>query len=147
STRVLLLGGSGIYSLRVSRALSKVTAIIRPISASLSARYKKVVLKGIQYLRGRGRALAALSTDTILLIESGRVRIAEIDAVTLKLFALAKVSTEAKGLSEELKSYYLPEELLRSKLFEQLGDKGELKMLVNAANKTTYYNLELFKRI
>ncbi|KAJ5801046.1 uncharacterized protein N7518_003114, partial [Penicillium psychrosexuale] len=57
------------------------------------------VLEGIQYLRGRGRALAALSTDTILLTESGGVRIgysyqidtAEIDAVTLKLFALAKV--------------------------------------------------------
>ncbi|KAJ5044590.1 hypothetical protein NUH16_001396 [Penicillium rubens] len=83
------------------------------------------------------------------------------DAATLKLFALAEVvkrlimknplhylwSAEAKGLPEELKSCCSPEELLRSKLFEQLGDEGELKMLVNAANKTAYHNLESFKRI
>jgi hypothetical protein len=35
----------------------------------------------------------------------------------------------------------------QSKLFEQSGDEGELKMLVNAANKTAYHNLESFKRI
>ncbi|KAJ5839461.1 uncharacterized protein N7525_004649, partial [Penicillium rubens] len=154
----------------------EVAAIVRP------------VLEGIQYLRGRGRALAALSADTMLLTESGGVRIAggphehslltvvhvvagvehscqidtaEMDAATLKLFALAEVvkrlimknplhylwSAEAKGLPEELKSCCSPEELLRSKLFEQLGDEGELKMLVNAANKTAYHNLESFKRI
>ncbi|KAJ5384709.1 hypothetical protein N7517_002620 [Penicillium concentricum] len=129
------------------------------------------VLEGIQYLRSRGRALAALSADTMLLTESDGVRIAgvehscqidaaEMDAATLKLFALAEVvkrlimknphypwSAEAKGLPEELKSCSSPEELLRSKLFEQLGDEGELKMLVNAANKTAYHNLESFKRI
>ncbi|KAJ5531421.1 hypothetical protein N7527_004814 [Penicillium freii] len=138
----------------------KVATIVRP------------VLEGIQCLRSRGRALAALSADTILLTESGRVRIAgverscqidvaEIDAATLKLFALAEVverliiknplyypwSAEAKGLPKELKSCSSPEELLRSKLFEQLGDEGELKILVNAANKTAYHNLESFKRI
>ncbi|CDM38490.1 unnamed protein product [Penicillium roqueforti FM164] len=29
----------------------------------------------------------------------------------------------------------------------RIGDKGELKILVNVANKTAYYNLESFKRI
>ena len=33
------------------------------------------VLEGIQYLRGCGRALAALSADTILLSETGEVKI------------------------------------------------------------------------
>ncbi|KAJ5365211.1 hypothetical protein N7517_008097 [Penicillium concentricum] len=125
---------SQILASRCTITEGEVAAIVRP------------VLEGIQYLRGRGRALAALSADTILLTESGGVRIAEIDAVTLKLFALAE-SAEAKGLPKELKSCCSPEELLRSKFFEQLGDEGELKMLVNAANKTAYHNLESFKRI
>ncbi|KAJ5500624.1 hypothetical protein N7453_009675 [Penicillium expansum] len=154
------LSVSHILASRCTVTEGEVAAIVRP------------VLEGIQYLRGHGRALAALSADTILLTESGGVRIAgveqscqidaaEMDAATLKLFALAEVverlimknpphypwSAEAKGLPEELKSCGSPEELLRSKLFEQLGDEGELKMLVNAANKTAYHNLESFKRI
>ncbi|KAJ5837713.1 uncharacterized protein N7525_002901 [Penicillium rubens] len=83
------------------------------------------------------------------------------DAATMKLFALAEMverllmknpsqypwSAEIKNLPEELKRCDSPEKLLRSKLFEQLGDEGELKMLVNAANKTAYHNLESYKRI
>ncbi|OQD77418.1 hypothetical protein PENANT_c103G01742 [Penicillium antarcticum] len=139
--------------------LTEVAAIVRP------------VLEGIQYLRDQGRALAVLSADTMLLTECGGVRIAgaeqscqidaaEMDAATMKLFALAEVverlimknplqypwSAEVKGLPDELKRCNSPEKLLRSKLFEQSGDKGELKMLVNAANKTAYHNLESFKR-
>jgi hypothetical protein len=37
--------------------------------------HARQVLEGIQYLRGYGRALAALSADTILLSESGEVKI------------------------------------------------------------------------
>jgi hypothetical protein len=99
------------------------------------------------------------------------------DAATMKLFALAEVverlimknpsqypwSAEVKGLPDELRRCNSPEKLLRvslgppspfesmlinqRKLFELLGDEGELKMLVNAANKTAYHNLESFKRI
>ncbi|OGE55447.1 hypothetical protein PENARI_c004G08810 [Penicillium arizonense] len=65
----------------------------------------------------------------------------------MKLFALAEVverlimknpsqylwSAEVEGLPDELKRCNSPEKLLRSKLFEQSGDEGELKMLVNAS--------------
>ncbi|KAJ5531391.1 hypothetical protein N7527_004784 [Penicillium freii] len=125
------LSVSHILVSRYTITKGKVAAIVR------------LVLEGIQCLHSRGRALAALSADTILLTESGRVSIAgverscqidtaEMDAVTLKLFALAEVverlimknplyypwSAEAKGLPKELKSCSSPEELLCSKLFE-----------------------------
>ncbi|KAJ6018470.1 hypothetical protein N7499_003307 [Penicillium canescens] len=74
----------------------------------------------------------------------------------MELFAVAEVverlimknpsqypwSAEVKSLPDELKRCNSPEMLLRSKPSEQLGDEGELKMLVNAANKTAYHNLE-----
>ncbi|KAJ6038428.1 uncharacterized protein N7446_005253 [Penicillium canescens] len=154
------LSVSHILASRCTITEGEITAIVRP------------VLEGIQYLRGQGRALAALSADTLLLTEFGGVRIAgveqscqidaaEMDAATMKLFALAEVverlimknpsqypwSTEVKSLPDELKRCNSPETLLRSKPFEQSGDEGELKMLVNAANKTAYHNLESFKRI
>ncbi|CAI7611015.1 unnamed protein product [Penicillium viridicatum] len=154
------LSVSHILASRCTITEGEIAAIVRP------------VLEGIQYLRGQGRALAALSADTLLLTEFGGVRIAgveqscqidaaEMDAATMKLFALAEVverlimknpsqypwSAEVKGLPDELKRCNSPEKLLRSKLFEQSGDEGELKMLVNAANKTAYHNLESFKRI
>ncbi|KAJ6022345.1 uncharacterized protein N7446_014145 [Penicillium canescens] len=154
------LSVSHILASRCTITEGEITAIVRP------------VLEGIQYLRGQGRALAALSADTLLLTEFGGVRIAgveqscqidaaEMDAATMKLFALAEVverlimknpsqypwSAEVKSLPDELKRCNSPETLLRSKPFEQSGDEGELKMLVNAANKTAYHNLESFKRI
>ncbi|KAF3004638.1 hypothetical protein E8E15_000262 [Penicillium rubens] len=154
------LSVSHILASRCTITEDEIAAIVRP------------VLGGIQYLRCHGRALAALSADTILLTELGGVRIAgvehscqinaaEMDAATMKLFALAEMverllmknpsqypwSAEIKNLPEELKRCDSPEKLLRSKLFEQLGDEGELKMLVNAANKTAYHNLESYKRI
>ncbi|CAG7932900.1 unnamed protein product [Penicillium olsonii] len=193
------LSVSHILASRCTITEGEIAAIVRP------------VLEGIQYLRGRGRALAALSADTMLLTESGGVKIgeweilnvngwphgrkiltavydaagmelscqidaAEMDAATLKLFALAEVverlimknppqypwSAEARRLPEDLKRCISPEELLRvsldrpsflrnaltnqSNFFGQV-DEGELKMLVNAANKTAYHNLESFKRI
>ncbi|KAJ6094294.1 hypothetical protein N7499_002890 [Penicillium canescens] len=93
--------------------------------------------------------------------QSCQIDAAEMDAATMKLFALAEVverlimknpsqypwSAEVKSLPDELKRCNSPETLLRSKPFEQSGDEGELKMLVNAANKTAYHNLESFKRI
>ncbi|KAJ5971723.1 uncharacterized protein N7479_001641 [Penicillium vulpinum] len=154
------LSVSHILASRCTITEDEIAAIVRP------------VLGGIQYLRGHGRALAALNADTILLTELGGVRIAgvehscqinaaEMDAATMKLFALAEVverlimknpsqylwSAEIKNLPEELKKCDSPEKLLRNKLFEQLGDESELKMLVNAANKTAYHNLESYKRI
>ncbi|KAJ5041416.1 hypothetical protein NUH16_003380 [Penicillium rubens] len=83
------------------------------------------------------------------------------DAATMKLIAFAEVverlimknpsqypwTAELNDLPKELKECDSPEKLLRSKLFDQLGDEGELKMLVNAANKTAYHNLESYKRI
>ncbi|CAG8170783.1 unnamed protein product [Penicillium olsonii] len=169
------LSVSHILASRCTITEAEIAAIVRP------------VLEGIQYLRGRGRALAALSADTMLLTESGEVKIAgmelscqidaaEMDAATLKLFALAEVvqrlimknppqypwSAEARSLPEDLKRCSSPAELLRvsldrpsllrktltnqSNFFRQF-DEGELKMLVNAANKTAYHNLESFKRI
>ncbi|KAJ5561007.1 hypothetical protein N7535_009204 [Penicillium sp. DV-2018c] len=79
----------------------------------------------------------------------------------MKLFVLAEVverlitkdpsqypwSAEVKGLPDELKRCNSRERLLRSKMFEHSGDEGELQMLVNAANKTAYHNLESFKRV
>ncbi|OGE47083.1 hypothetical protein PENARI_c067G00123 [Penicillium arizonense] len=154
------LSVSHILASRCTITEGEIAAIVRP------------VLEGIQYLRCQGRALAVLSADTMLLTEFGGVRIAgveqicqidaaEMDAATMKLFALAEVverlimknpsqypwSAEVKGLPDKLKRCNSPEKLLRSKLFEQSGDEGELKMLVNAANKTAYHNLESFKRI
>ncbi|KAJ5822455.1 hypothetical protein N7447_004795 [Penicillium robsamsonii] len=132
------LSVSNILASRCTITEGEVVAIVRP------------VLEGIQYLRGRGRAFAALSADTMLLTESGGVRIgewgtclltvvnvvagveyscqinaAEMDAATLKLFALAGVvkrlimknpphypwHAEAKGLPEELKSCSSQDEL------------------------------------
>ncbi|CAG7951563.1 unnamed protein product [Penicillium salamii] len=169
------LSVSHILASRCTITEEEIVAIVRP------------VLEGIQYLRDRGRALAALSADTMLLTESGGVKIAgmelscqigaaEMDAATLKLFALAEVverlimknprqypwSTEARSLPEDLKRCNLPGELLRVSLdqpsqlrnaltnqsnFFREVEQGELKMLVNAANKTAYHNLESFKRI
>ncbi|KAL7649132.1 hypothetical protein ACMYSQ_012477 [Aspergillus niger] len=154
------LSVSHILASRCTITEDEIAAIVRP------------VLEGIQYLRDHGRALAALSADTLLLTELGEVRIAgvehscqinaaEMDAATMKLFALAEMverlimknpseypwRAEIKNLPEELKRCDSPEKLLCSKLFQQLGDEGELKMLVNAANKTAYHNLESYKRI
>lgn len=107
---------------------------------------------------------------------SYQISTAKIDAATLKLFTLAEVvkrliiknpqqypwSAKAKSLPEDLKTCSLPGELLRMSLdhpsqlqntltnqsnFFQKIEQGELKMLVNAANKTAYHNLESFKRI
>ncbi|CAG8060614.1 unnamed protein product, partial [Penicillium nalgiovense] len=157
------LSVSHILASRCTITEEEIVAIVRP------------VLEGIQYLRDRGRALAALSADTMLLTESGGVKIAgmelscqigaaEMDAATLKLFALAEVverlimknprqypwSAEAKSLPEDLKTCSLPGELLRVSLdhpsqlrnaltnqsnFFRKVEQGELKMLVNAANK------------
>ncbi|KAJ5775807.1 uncharacterized protein N7511_000818 [Penicillium nucicola] len=153
------LSVSHILASRCTITEGEIVAIVRP------------VLGGIQYLLGQGRALAVLSADSILLTESGGVKIAgveqscqidaaEMDAATMKLFALAEVverlimknpsqypwSAEVQGLPAELKRCNQPEKLLRSKLFTLSGDEGELKMLVSAANKTAYHNLESFKR-
>jgi hypothetical protein len=38
------------------------------------------VLEGIEYLRGLGRALATLGPETILLTQSGDVKISEVSA-------------------------------------------------------------------
>ncbi|KAJ9480605.1 hypothetical protein VN97_g12946 [Penicillium thymicola] len=65
----------------------------------------KPVLEGIQYLRGLGRALATLGPETILLTQSGDVKImgvenscqineSEMNFATMKLCALADVVTK-----------------------------------------------------
>ncbi|KAJ6168039.1 hypothetical protein N7497_000882 [Penicillium chrysogenum] len=150
---------SHILASRCTITGGEIAAIVRP------------VLGGIQYPRGHGRALAALSADTILLTELGEVRIAGVehscqinaagmDAATMKLFALAEVverlilknpsqypwTAGLKDLPEELKNA-IHRKSCYAKLFDQLGDEGKLKMLVNAANKTAYHNLESYKRI
>ncbi|CAG8891384.1 unnamed protein product [Penicillium salamii] len=45
----------------------------------------KPVLEGIQYLRGLGRALATLGPETILLTQSGDVKISEVSADIAKI--------------------------------------------------------------
>ncbi|OGE46403.1 hypothetical protein PENARI_c296G03307, partial [Penicillium arizonense] len=63
------------------------------------------VLEGIQYLRELGRALATLGPDTILLTQSGDVKIrgaesscqisqSEMNSATMKLCALADIVTK-----------------------------------------------------
>ncbi|KAJ5461004.1 uncharacterized protein N7458_002556, partial [Penicillium daleae] len=118
-------------------SVSQLLAVKSPIAESELAAIVRPVLEGIQYLRSCGRALATLSADTILLTESGEVKIAgverscelskaEMNAATLKLFALAGIvdkiigktlpsypwSGEAKSLSRDLKTLSL-EELLQ----------------------------------
>ncbi|KAJ5033100.1 hypothetical protein NUH16_003230 [Penicillium rubens] len=136
---------------------SEILAIVRP------------VLEGIRHLRDRGRVLATLSADTILLTDAGGVRIAgaehsckislaEMDAATSKLFALAEVvtklmqknppphqwSAEITSLPNQLRSKSI-EELLQSNIIGgQTRHDGELKLLVCVANKTAYHRVESF---
>ncbi|KAJ5215571.1 uncharacterized protein N7498_001978 [Penicillium cinerascens] len=151
-------------------SVSQLLALKCPVTESELAAIIWPVLEGIQYLRGCGRALAALNADTILLSESGEVKIAgveyscelskaEMNAATLKLFALAEIvekiigktlpsypwSGEAKSLSRDLKNLSL-EELLQNKHWKKLVTPGGLKMLVEVANKTAYHRVEILDR-
>ncbi|KAJ5283322.1 hypothetical protein N7505_001302 [Penicillium chrysogenum] len=83
-----------------------------------------------------------------ILIVDHVVAFAEVvERLTMKNPSQYPWTAELNDLPKELKKCDSPEKLLRSKLFDQLGDEGKLKMLVNAANKTAYHNLESYKRI
>ncbi|KAJ5111777.1 hypothetical protein NUU61_001407 [Penicillium alfredii] len=126
------------------------------------------VLGGIRHLRDRGRALATLDADKILLTDLGEVKIAgvehcqisasEMNAATLKLVALAEIvrrllkkngpcyvwGSEAKSLPQKLTTLTTDsiDEFLRGGIFTAPGAEGELRMLVNVANKTARHKYE-----
>ncbi|KAJ5297293.1 uncharacterized protein N7443_008186 [Penicillium atrosanguineum] len=122
------------------------------------------ILKGIQHLRDRGKALATLDNDQILFTEAGAVKIAGVErscdidpsvmnADTLKLRKLAETvlrlmkkngahhawSPAAQGLPEKLRTEPL-DRLLQDEFFTQSNDGGELKSLVSVVNKTALHN-------
>ncbi|CAG8306999.1 unnamed protein product [Penicillium salamii] len=127
----------------------------------------KPVLEGIQYLRGLGRALATLGPETILLTQSGEVKItgvenscqiheSEMNPATMKLCALADVVTklmlrnptyewepEIKDLPCQLESIPV-DELLQNTIFTRATCEGELKLLVSVANKTAYHGIKSY---
>ncbi|KAJ5460932.1 uncharacterized protein N7458_002484 [Penicillium daleae] len=121
----------------VELSVNQILASRCPITESDIAAIVRPVLDGIKYLRDQGKALPILSMDTILLTESGQVKIAaversceitasEMDAPTLKLLALAEIveklmkknppphpwSAEVQHLPEQLRSLSV-EELLQ----------------------------------
>ncbi|CAG8904670.1 unnamed protein product [Penicillium nalgiovense] len=55
------------------------------LASSCSITTDELVLEGIQYLRGLGRALATLGPETILLTQSGDVKISEVSAGIAKI--------------------------------------------------------------
>ncbi|CAP79268.1 Pc09g00210 [Penicillium rubens Wisconsin 54-1255] len=127
----------------------------------------KPVLEGIQYLRGLGRALATLGPETILLTQSGDVKImgvensceikeSEMNPATMKLCALADVvtklmlknrtyewETEIQNLPCQLESISV-EEILQNEMFTRDSCEGELKLLVSVANKTAYHGIKSY---
>ncbi|CAG8902713.1 unnamed protein product [Penicillium nalgiovense] len=125
----------------------------------------KPVLEGIQYLRGLGRALATLGPETILLTQSGDVKImgvensceikeSEMNPATMKLCALADVVTKLmlknRTYEWEMEIQNLPcqlesisaEEILQ--MFTRDSCDGELKLLVSVANKTAYHGIKSY---
>ncbi|CAG8365896.1 unnamed protein product [Penicillium salamii] len=127
----------------------------------------KPVLEGIQYLRGLGRALATLGPETILLTQSGEVKItgvenscqiheSEMNPATMKLCALADVVTklmlrnptyewepEINDLPCQLESIPV-DDLLQNTIFTRATREGELKLLVSVANKTAYHGIKSY---
>ncbi|KAI3093177.1 hypothetical protein CBS147333_10124 [Penicillium roqueforti] len=127
----------------------------------------KPVLEGIQYLRGLGRALATLGPETILLTQSGDVKImgvenscqineSEMNPATMKLCSLADVvtklmlknrtyewETEIQNLPCQLESISI-EEILHNEMFTRGSCEGELKLLVSVANKTAYHGIKSY---
>ncbi|KAJ5938509.1 hypothetical protein N7466_001643 [Penicillium verhagenii] len=133
---------------------SEIIAIVKPI------------LEGIQYLAERGRVLATLTMNTIFLTQSGKVKIvgvedsceitaSEMDAATLKLYALADIVIKLMGkchsthewpveigiLPDRLKSRSL-REILQTTLFQQTPCPEELILLVNLTNKIAFHRVE-----
>ncbi|KAJ5197138.1 hypothetical protein N7449_007617 [Penicillium cf. viridicatum] len=153
------------YSIREAELVS----IVWPVSTDLRVMRLAPQLttlqiqKGTRHLRDSNRALASLTNETILLTDSGSVKIAEIErsceihaadmnAVTPKLFALSEIieglwkqmnpldpwSPEAQNLSAKLMEVPL-DDVLRDDLFAQMQG-GELKMMVNIVSKSSHYD-------
>ncbi|KAJ5533435.1 hypothetical protein N7494_009987 [Penicillium frequentans] len=133
------------------------------ITASEIIAIVKPILEGIQYLAERGRVLATLTTNTIFLTQSGKVKIvgvedsceisaSEMDAATMKLYSLADIVIKLMGqchswpveidnLPDQLKKRSLGE-ILQTTLFQQRPSPEELKPLVNLTNKIAYHRVE-----
>lgn len=150
-------------------SLNKVFASKCPITESELAQIVWPVLKGIRVLHSRGRALATLGAETILVTETGGVKIAgvehscqtdpaDMNAATLKLAALATIisgllknngfeipwSAEAQGLPQRLVENSL-DELLRDPFFTRMEGDGGLKLVVQVVNKTAYHKVEFVR--
>ncbi|KAF7589639.1 hypothetical protein BBP40_004012 [Aspergillus hancockii] len=154
-------------------ALDMVSLSRCPITESQLAQIVWPILRGIQFLRNRGRALATLSLGSVLLTEAGHVRVtpaagvdstceiaeSEMNADTLKQTALAAIVNDlmkrnrtntpwtaaAEKLPFELVDKSL-DELLRVPFFAQMEGEGSLKMLVEIANKTAYHSVRILNR-
>ncbi|KAJ5555890.1 hypothetical protein N7513_003532 [Penicillium frequentans] len=143
---------------------SEIIAIVKPVSGvtycittRVIADYKKI-LEGIQYLAERGRVLATLTTNTIFLTQSGKVKIvgvedsceisaSEMDAATMKLYSLADIVIKLMGQchSWPVEIDNLPDQLKKRSLGEILQQRPspeELKPLVNLTNKIAYHRVE-----
>ncbi|KAF9249658.1 hypothetical protein DTO006G1_8982 [Penicillium roqueforti] len=92
----------------VEVSVGQIVASRLMVTASEIIAIAKPVLEGIQYLANRGRVLATLTLDTVFLTQSGKVRIvgvensceihaSEMDAATLKLYALADIVIRLMG--------------------------------------------------
>ncbi|KAJ6134750.1 hypothetical protein N7523_001072 [Penicillium sp. IBT 18751x] len=92
----------------VEVSVGQIVASRLMVTASEIIAIAKPVLEGIQYLADRGRVLATLTLDTVFLTQSGKVRIVgvedsceidapEMDAATLKLYALADIVIRLMG--------------------------------------------------
>ncbi|KAJ6126311.1 hypothetical protein N7523_001923 [Penicillium sp. IBT 18751x] len=92
----------------VEVSVGQIVASRLMVTASEIIAIAKPVLEGIQYLADRGRVLATLTLDTVFLTQSGKVRIVgvedsceidapQMDAATLKLYALADIVIRLMG--------------------------------------------------
>ncbi|KAJ5543634.1 hypothetical protein N7513_007142 [Penicillium frequentans] len=128
------------------------------ITASEIIAIVKPILEGIQYLAERGRVLATLTTNTIFLTQSGKVKIVGIEdsceipdpamnAATMKLYALADIVIKLMDTAHEwpVEIENLPDQLKEgslSQILQQRPSPEELKSLVNLTNKIAYHRVE-----
>ncbi|KAJ5683652.1 hypothetical protein N7462_006817 [Penicillium macrosclerotiorum] len=152
---------SQILASKCEITTEEIIAIVKPRTNS------RKTLEGIQYLFTKGWVLATLTSDTIFVTYSGRVKIGgvenscqimsdEMNPATWKAYALADIVTQLIGRNGSYKGKVdissLPDhlrtlsvdEILQNPIFACALDPGELKLLVNLANKTAYHRVDSY---
>ncbi|KAJ5781678.1 uncharacterized protein N7518_010161, partial [Penicillium psychrosexuale] len=166
---------------------SEIITIVKPVSRvtyyitiRAIADYEQI-LEGIQYLAECGRVLATLTMNTIFFTQSGKVKIVgiedsceisawEMDAATMKLYALADIVIKLMGKCHSTHKWpveieNLPDQLRKRPLreilqviapllfnvsrlmsqttpFQQRPSPEELKSLINLTNTIVYHRIE-----